>query len=217
VLIGQEHRAKGTTRKCAWCIFDPVARVVQDAVQSPIKLRLKPAQGGGQSTIVGSGGKPTATDEKLGQDIGLSQGDPGPAAPTVPFCATPALLGVDARRSLACLVELLEATDGQVARRCRLCTPQPCGEKRAPTSRFRDELRPDSTCPPGLPGRSSEHSDWRDHRFLVEEQLVPRGVNGELAAQTKACFEACDNGPFCGWCGWCRRARDASNGGTIDR
>jgi hypothetical protein len=33
---------------------------------------------------------------------------------------------------------------------------------------------------------------------IVEEELVPRGVNGELAADLKACFEACDAARFAG-------------------
>jgi len=48
------------------------------------------AGSGGQSTIVGSGGGRLRPDEKLGQDIVYLKGDLGPAASTVPFCATPA-------------------------------------------------------------------------------------------------------------------------------
>ena len=33
---------------------------------------------------------------------------------------------------------------------------------------------------------------------VVDEQLVPRGVNGELAARARACFEACDTARFAG-------------------
>src|SRR5208283_5134407 len=33
---------------------------------------------------------------------------------------------------------------------------------------------------------------------VIDEQLVPRGGNGELAARAKACFEACDTARFAG-------------------
>jgi hypothetical protein len=33
---------------------------------------------------------------------------------------------------------------------------------------------------------------------IVEEQLLPRGINGELAADLKACFETCDTARFAG-------------------
>ena len=33
---------------------------------------------------------------------------------------------------------------------------------------------------------------------VVDEQLLPHGVNSELAAQVKACFEACDTARFAG-------------------
>jgi hypothetical protein len=33
---------------------------------------------------------------------------------------------------------------------------------------------------------------------IVDEQLVPRGLNGDLVAMLKACFEACDNARFAG-------------------
>jgi hypothetical protein len=33
---------------------------------------------------------------------------------------------------------------------------------------------------------------------VVDEQLVPRGVNAELADRVRACFEACDTARFAG-------------------
>jgi hypothetical protein len=36
---------------------------------------------------------------------------------------------------------------------------------------------------------------------IVDEQLLPRGVNGELAADLKACFETCDTARFAGGSG----------------
>ena len=33
---------------------------------------------------------------------------------------------------------------------------------------------------------------------IVDEELLPRGVNGELATDLKACFEVCDTARFAG-------------------
>ena len=178
--------------------FDPVAKTYKTDVQSPIKLVIK-AGGGGQTTIVASGGNRLRPEEKLGQDIVYLKGDLGPVAPTVPFCATPTFWTLNALPVLALLSGIgwkrrTERLRGDVAyaRRSRaarnarkiLVTSKSYDEvQRALQSYLGDRLN--------IPAGGITTS-------IVDEQLVPRGVNGELAAEMKKCFEACDMARFAG-------------------
>jgi len=178
--------------------FDPVARTYKTAVQSPIKLVVK-AGTGGQSTIVGSGGSRLRPDEKLGQDIVYLKGDLGPVALTVPFCATPAFWVLNAAPVLALLggIGWKRRTDrlrGDVAYARRSRAAKSARRLLASATSYdqiqhalQDYLGDRLNIPTG--GITAS---------VVDEQLVPRGVNGELAAQARACFEACDTARFAG-------------------
>jgi hypothetical protein len=177
--------------------FDPEARAYKTAVQSPIKLVVK-AGTGGQTTIV-SGGERLRPDEKLGQDIVYLKGDLGPAAPSVPFCGTATFWALNVTPVLALLgtVGWKRRTDrlrGDVAyaRRTRAAKK---ARKLLTSATSYDEIQ-----------RALQH--YLGDRLnipvggitanVVDEQLVPRGVNGELAARARACFEACDTARFAG-------------------
>ncbi len=177
--------------------FDPVARAYRTAVQSPIKLVVK-AGSGGQSTIVGGGGR-LRPDEKLGQDIVYLKGDLGPSAPAVPFCATRmfwvlnimpvlGLLGGIGwkRRTDKLRGDVAYARRTRAARNSRklLASATSYDEvQRALQNYLGDRLN--------IPAGGITAS-------IVDEQLMPRGVNGELADHVKACFEACDTARFAG-------------------
>ncbi len=177
--------------------FDPEARAYKTAVQSPIKLVVK-AGTGGQTTIV-SGGERLRPDEKLGQDIVYLKGDLGPAAPGAPFCGTAAFWALNAAPVLALLgtVGWKRRTDrlrGDVAYARRTRAAKKARRLLSSAASY-DEIQ-----------RALQH--YLGDRLnipvggitasIVDEQLVPRGVNGELAARARACFEACDTARFAG-------------------
>jgi len=177
--------------------FDPGARAYKTAVQSAIKLMVK-AGSGGQTTIVSAGGR-LRPEEKLGQDIVYLKGDLGPTAVVVPFYATPtfwalnivpvvALLGGIGwkRRTDKLRRDVAYARRSRAARTARklLASAQSYDEvQHALQNYLGDRLN----IPTG--GITTA---------VVDEQLVPRGVNGALAAEAKACFEACDTARFAG-------------------
>ncbi len=177
--------------------FDPEAGAYKTAVQSPIKLVVK-ASAGGQTTIV-SGGERLRPDEKLGQDIVYLKGDLGPAVPAVPFCGTATFWALNVTPVLALLgtVGWKRRTDrlrGDVAyaRRTRAAKK---ARKLLISATSYDEIQ-----------HALQH--YLGDRLnipvggitasVVDEQLVPRGVNGELADRAKASFEACDTARFAG-------------------
>ena len=178
--------------------FDPVAKAYRTATQSPIKLMVK-AGSGGQTTVVGGTNIRLRPEEKLGQDIVYLKGDPGPAAPTVPLCGTPTFWALNIMPVVALCggIGWKRRTDrlrGDVAyaRRTRaarnahklLASATSYDEvQRALQNYLGDRLN--------IPAGGITAS-------IVDEQLAPRGVNGELAARAKACFEACDTARFAG-------------------
>jgi len=177
--------------------FDPVAKAYKTAVQSAIKLLVK-AGSGGQTTIVSAAGR-LRPDEKLGQDIVYLKGDLGPAAVVVPFYATPAFWTLNIMPVVALLggIGWKRRTDrlrGDVAyaRRSRAARN---ARKLLASAKSYEEV---------------QHAlqDYLGDRLniptggitaaIVDEQLVPRGVNGDLAAAARACFEVCDTARFAG-------------------
>jgi hypothetical protein len=177
--------------------FDPVAKAYRTAVQSAIKLVVK-AGSGRESTIVGNTGR-LRPEEKLGQDIVYLKGDMGPVAQSVPFCSTPAfwilnvmpVLGLVGGIGWKRRVDRLRG-DVAYARRTRaaknarrlLTTAMNYDEvQRALQQYLGDRLN--------IPAAGITAS-------IVDEQLVPRGVNGELATRARECFEKCDTARFAG-------------------
>ena len=177
--------------------FDPEARAYKTAVQTPIKLVVK-AGSGGQTTIVSGGGR-LRPDEKLGQDIVYLKGDLGPAAPGVPFCGSATFWALNVTPVLALLgtVGWKRRTDrlrGDVAyaRRTRAAKK---ARKLLTSATSYDEIQ-----------RALQH--YLGDRLnipvggitasVIDERLVPRGVDGELADRARACFEACDTARFAG-------------------
>jgi len=177
--------------------FDPVERAYKTEVQSPIKLVVK-AGGGGHTTIV-SGGGPLHVDEKLGQDIVYLKGDVGPVPASVPLCETATFWALNAAPVLALLGtagwkrradklrgDVAYARRTRAARKARklLVSAGSYDEiQRALQQYLGDRLN--------IPVGGITAS-------IVDEQLVPRGVNGELASRAKSCFEACDTARFAG-------------------
>lgn len=178
--------------------FDPAAKAYKTAVQSPIKLTVK-AGSGGQSTIVGSGGGRLRPDEKLGQDIVYLKGDLGPVSSTVPFCATSTFWVLNVTPVLALIggIGWKRRTDklrGDVAYARRSRAAKNARKLLASATSYEDVqhvLQNYLGDRLNIPAGGITTS-------VVDEQLVPRGVNGELAAQTRACFEACDTARFAG-------------------
>jgi hypothetical protein len=177
--------------------FDPVAKDYKTAAQSPIKLVVK-AGSGGQSTIIGGGGR-LRPEEKLGQDIVYLKGDPGPAASTVPFYATPPFWALNLMPVLALFggIGWKRRTDklrGDVAYARRARAAKNARKLLAAATSYDQVQRAlqnylgDRLNIPAVGITAS----------IVDEQLVPRGVNGELATQARACFEACDTARFAG-------------------
>ncbi|MGD0060261.1 MAG: BatD family protein [Verrucomicrobiia bacterium] len=177
--------------------FDPEARAYKTAVQTPIKLVVK-AGTGGQTTIVSGGGR-LRPDEKLGQDIVYLKGDLGPAAPGVPFCGSATFWALNVTPVLALLgtVGWKRRTDrlrGDVAyaRRTRAAKK---ARKLLTSATSYDEIQ-----------RALQH--YLGDRLnipvggitasVIDERLVPRGVDGELADRARACFDACDTARFAG-------------------
>lgn len=177
--------------------FDPITKTYKTADQSPIKLVVK-AGSGGQSTIV-SGGTRLQPEEKLGQDIVYLKGDLGPATSTIPFCATPTFWALNIMPVMALLGGIgwkrrADKLRGNVAyaRRARAAGN---ARKLLSTATNYDEVQHALQNYLGdrlnIPAAGITAS-------IVDEHLLPHGVNSELAAETKACFEACDTARFAG-------------------
>jgi hypothetical protein len=177
--------------------FDPVAKAYKVAAQQPIKLTVK-AGGSGQSTIV-AGGIRLRPEEKLGQDIVYLKGDLGPAIAAIPFCATPTFWALNILPVLGLLggIGWKRRTDklrGDVAyaRRSRAARN---ARRLLDSASSYDEVQHALQQYLGdrlnIPAGGITAS-------VVDEQLVPRGVNGQLASDTKAFFEACDTARFAG-------------------
>ena len=157
------------------------------------------AGSGGQSTIVGSGGGRLRPDEKLGQDIVYLKGDLGPVSSTVPFCATSTFWVLNVTPVLALIggIGWKRRTDklrGDVAYARRSRAAKNARKLLASATSYEDVqhvLQNYLGDRLNIPAGGITTS-------VVDEQLVPRGVNGELAAQTRACFEACDTARFAG-------------------
>jgi hypothetical protein len=177
--------------------FDPEARAYKTAVQSPIKLVVK-AGTGGRTTIV-SGGERLRPDEKLGQDIVYLKGNVGPVAPTAPFYGTATFWVLNVSPVLALLgaVGWKRRTDklrGDVAYARRTRAAKKARQLLASAASY-DEIQ-----------HALQH--YLGDRLnipvggitanVVDEQLVPRGVNGEIADRARSCFEACDTARFAG-------------------
>jgi len=177
--------------------FDPIARQYKVARQEPIALVVKPGASG-QTAIVGAlpAAKPR---EKLGQDIVYLKGDLGPMAAVTPFCATPTFWALNIapvalllgsvlwkRRSDKLRADVAYARRSRAAKSARKLLAEAASfdqVQHALQSYLGDRL---NIPPSGITAS------------IVEEQLVPRGLNGELAAQVKACFEECDSARFAG-------------------
>ncbi len=176
--------------------FDPEARAYKTADQSPIKLVVK-AGTGGQTTIV-SGGERLRPDEKLGQDIVYLKGDLGPAASAVPFCGTTTFWALNVTPVLALLgtVGWKRRTDrlrGDVAyaRRTRAAKK---ARKLLTSATSYDEIQ-----------HALQH--YLGDRLnipvggitasVIDEQLVPRGVNGELADRAQGMLRSLRYRPVC--------------------
>lgn len=177
--------------------FDPEARAYRVAVQSPIKLVVK-AGNGGQTTIV-SGGQRLRPDEKLGQDIVYLKGDLGPAAPGIPFVGSATFWALNITPVLALLgtVGWKRRTDrlrGDVAyaRRTRAAKQ---ARKLLMSATSYDEIQ---RALQNYLGDRLNIPVGGITANVIDEQLVPRGVNGELADRARACFEACDTARFAG-------------------
>jgi BatD DUF11 like domain len=177
--------------------FDPVAKAYKTADQAPIKLVVK-AGAGGQSTIV-SGGNQLHPEEKLGQDIVYLKGDLGPVASTTPFCATPIFWALNTMPVFALLggIGWKKRTDklrGDIAYARRVRAAREArkllavaanyeGVQHALQNYLGDRLN--------VPAAGITAS-------IVDEELLPRGLNHELATNLKTCFEACDTARFAG-------------------
>lgn len=198
VLVPKSTDARLPEMRLAY--FDPSARQYKIARQDPIQLVVRPGAAA-QTTIVGSGPS-LKPKEKLGEDIVYLKGDLGRPAAAIPFCAT----------SLFWLLNLLPAlsfvgiwiwnsrreklqSDVAYARRSRatklarkmLATANTYDEvQRALQNYLGDRLN--------IPASGITAS-------IVDDQLLPRGLNGELASELKACFEACDTARFAGGAG----------------
>jgi hypothetical protein len=177
--------------------FDPVARAYRIAAQAPIKLVVK-AGSGGQSTIV-SGGYRLRPEEKLGQDIVYLKGNLGPVPSATPFCATPTFWALNTMPVLALLGGMgwKKRTDrfrGDVAYARRVRAARDARKLLVAATTY-DEVQHALQSYLGdrlnIPAAGITAS-------IVEEQLLPHGVNRELAADLKACFETCDTARFAG-------------------
>jgi hypothetical protein len=177
--------------------FDPMAKAYKAVVQPPIQLLVK-AGSGGQTTVV-SGGSRLRPEEKLGQDIVYLKGDLGPVATAIPFCTTRTfwVLNVAPVCALLAAIAWKRRTDrlrsdiayarrsraAKNARRLLVSAKSYEAVQHALQSYLGDRLN--------IPAGGITTS-------IVDEHLLPRGVNGALAAEVKACFEACDTARFAG-------------------
>ena len=176
--------------------FDPTTKAYKTVAQGPIQLVVKAGSGGTAVLATGTLARPT---EKLGQDIVYLKGDLGPVAVTAWFRSTTAfwVLNVLPVFSLVGLVVWKRRVDklrGDVAyaRRSRaaknarkmLAEPNSFDQiQHALQNYLGDRLN--------IPVSGITAS-------IVDEQLVPRGLNGDLVALLRTCFEACDNARFAG-------------------
>jgi BatD DUF11 like domain len=177
--------------------FDPIAKAYKTAVQAPLKLVVK-AGTGGQSTIV-SGGNRLRPEEKLGQDIVYLKGDLGPAASPTPFCATPTFWTLNTMPVLALLggIGWKKRTDklrGDVAYARRVRAARDARKLLAGATNY-DEVH---HALQNYLGDRLNVPTAGITASIVPEELLPRGVNSELATDLKACFEACDTARFAG-------------------
>jgi hypothetical protein len=176
--------------------FDPEARAYKTAVQPPIPLMVK-AGTGGQTAIV-SGGVRMRPDEKLGQDIVYLKGDLGPA-PGAAFFGTATFWTLNVTPVLALLGTVgwkrrMDRLRGDIAYARRMRAAKKARKLLVSASSYdqihhalQNYLGDRLNVPVG--GITAN---------VVDEQLVPRGINGELADQARACFEACDTARFAG-------------------
>ena len=152
----------------------------------------------GQTTIVSDGSR-LRGEEKLGQDIVYLKGDLGPAAAAVPFYATPVFWTLNILPVLGLLGSIgwkrhTDKLRGDVAyaRRSRAARN---ARRLLDSASSYDEIQHALQQYLGdrlnIPAGGITAS-------IVDEQLVPRGVNGQLASDTKTCFEACDTARFAG-------------------
>jgi hypothetical protein len=177
--------------------FDPVAGSYKTDVQSPIKLVVK-AGSGGQTTIVSSGLR-LRPEEKLGQDIVYLKGDIGPVPPGAPVYRTAAFWALNVTPVLALL-----GTVGWKRRTDRLRGDVAYARRTRAAKKAR-RLLTSATSYDEIQRALQQYLGDRLNipvggitASVVDEQLLPRGVNGELAARAKACFEACDTARFAG-------------------
>ncbi len=177
--------------------FDPITRSYKTDVQSPIKLVVK-AGSGTPTTIVSGGGRYRA-EEKLGQDIVYLKGDIGRVPPGVAFYGTATFWALNVTPLLALL-----GTVGWKRRTDRL-RGDVAYARRTRAAKNARRLLTSATSYDEIQHALQQYLGDRLNipiggitASVVDEQLVPRGVNGELAAQAKACFAACDTARFAG-------------------
>lgn len=195
VLIAKDTNAKQLPA-VSLAYFDPVAKQYKTAGQGPFKLLVK-AGTGGQTTVV-SGSPKARQKEKLGQDIVYLKGDLGPAV-AMPFCARPAFWAFNFAPviSLAGLMVWKRRTD-------KLRSDVAYARRSRAAKRARKQL---------ASAASYDHIQRALQNYLgdrlnvpasgitaaiVDEHLIPRGVDGELAAELRKCFETCDTARFAG-------------------
>jgi hypothetical protein len=176
--------------------FDPVAKAYKTAVQVPIQLVVKAGSGG---TAVLATGAPARPTERLGQDIVYLKGDLGPVTTATCSYSTIAfwVLNVLPVFSLLGLVAWKQRVDrlrGDVAyaRRSRAA-------KRA--RRMLAEAKSFDQVQHALQSYLGDRLNIPASGItvsIVDEQLEPRGLDGDLAAALKRCFEVCDNARFAG-------------------
>jgi hypothetical protein len=177
--------------------FDPVAKAYKTAVQGPIHLAVK--AGNGSSTAVLAAVTPVRPQEKLGRDIVYLKGDLGPVATMAWYDSAPTFwaLNVLPIFSLLGLIAWKRRTDrlrGDVAYARRTRAAKNARKMLAETNSF-DQVQHALQSYLGdllnIPVSGITAS-------IVDEQLVPLGLNGDLLTALKKCFEACDNARFAG-------------------
>jgi len=176
--------------------FDPVAKAYKTAVQAPIQLVVKAGSGG---TAVLATGAPARPTERLGQDIVYLKGDLGPVTTATCSYSTIAfwVLNVLPVFSLLGLVAWKQRVDrlrGDVAYARRSRAAKHARRMLAEAKSF-DQVQHALQSYLGdrlnIPASGITVS-------IVDEQLEPRGLDGDLAAALKRCFEVCDNARFAG-------------------
>jgi hypothetical protein len=177
--------------------FDPMAKAYKTAVQPPIQLLVK--AGSGEQTTIVSGGSRFRPEEKLGQDIVYLKGDLGVVPRLAPFSATLTFWSLNIGPVLALLGAIgwkrrVDRLRGDVAyaRRSRAAKN---ARKLLASATSHDKVQ---HALQSYLGDRLNIPTGGITASIVDEQLVPRGVNGDLAAEAKACFEACDTARFAG-------------------